>query len=188
MNKVYLAIVTLPLIFTDLHSQTDNGSSICWEESYKLSWADFQGVVPASNSSDNIYAITSCNIVISIQTIGNEFDFKVENKFLKHKSWTTGDLRNFLDHEQLHFDVAELYTRKIRNSIDSLNSIGCDSLALYKNEFDRLFSLKDRLNRLYDEETSYGNDSTAQSRWKHFVMCELRKLDPFASDSESCTR
>lgn len=67
--------------------------------------------------------------------------------------------RRVLDHEQLHFDIKELYARKIRNSI---NKLWYSDLKTKEKIFDSLVNEQRILQDLYDS-----SDYRAESRQKN---------------------
>jgi hypothetical protein len=81
-----------------------------------------------------------------------------------------------LEHEQLHFDIAELAVRKIRKRFDEMTNSctdpgGTESLQHTITEIDR--DLQEE-QRHYDRETSHGTNAAAQDRWKRAIR---RRLD-----------
>ena len=98
--------------------------SMAWNESRKLTWNDFKAnPKPKSNAA----ALTASGITFgySVKTSGQriiDFSVSVEAHFYPDKSWYLKDKGNahILKHEQLHFDITELYTRKFKEQLERL--------------------------------------------------------------------
>lgn len=76
-----------------------------------------------------------------------------------------------LDHEQLHFDIKELYARKIKSSI---NSIWYADSKVKQKLFDSLYSEEKRVQALYDTLQSQSPDRQAeQKKWNQKIRSEL---------------
>ena len=100
------------IIFAQVDSSED---LIEWTESGKLEWSNFQ-CEPDENLKH--IAVTSSYITISFQQVGfSEAKITVRTLFDKTESWVKHEADYILKHEQLHFDIKELYSRKLRKAI-----------------------------------------------------------------------
>lgn len=91
-----------------------------WKPNYKLTFSDFKGQVPTKNAGNVNLATT-----ISFQTTqvnGKVKDFVIYNRFDKSKSWIKSKKQSILDLQQVHFDLSELYARKIRKEVEGLKA------------------------------------------------------------------
>jgi len=84
-----------------------------------------------------------------------------------------------LNHEQLHFDLSEIYARKMRKSFQesnltggSLNSIGNSIFLINYQEFQEN-------QNLYDLETGNGIIEDKQTEWNQKIRNELKKLSRY---------
>ncbi|MDJ1498351.1 DUF922 domain-containing protein [Cytophagaceae bacterium DM2B3-1] len=101
--------------------------------------------------------------------------------FLKKQSWTLDTVsESLLRHEQGHFDIAELYARKIRQTIDSLHKKAVKDPKVYANIIQSFFKERSRVGAIYDRETSHGTDIVEQKRWIQKISFELKRLHNFA--------
>ena len=86
----------------------------------KLGWADFKGAPPGSK---RVAATTASGISYSYTTTGSKgvykLDYKVTAYFYPWQSWYHRELCDsvVLSHEQLHFDISELYARRMREML-----------------------------------------------------------------------
>jgi hypothetical protein len=149
---------------------------ILWNEYYKLGWHDFQG----KRTED---AIGDAGSVVQIKAkpylVKNKVWYEVTALFLRHKSWVSGKSEALLAHEQLHFDIAELYARKIRKKIQAMSSQGNNDIKIYNAAIQELLEESDRLDKQYDTETLHGAMVRKQKTWETKINGELRSLEHF---------
>jgi predicted secreted Zn-dependent protease len=94
--------------------------------------------------------------------------------FVKRTSWKIEAANgNILKHEQGHFDITEVFCRKLKKELSKIiplrSSVQLDVNAL----FQQINLANDRMQEKYDEETDYGRDPKAQRRWSKFIHAEL---------------
>jgi hypothetical protein len=150
----------------------DNNDKILWESERKLVWEDFKG--NADTSMINITALTSYKIEITDLYLEKDVPkYKVSCYFIKSKSWTYANDKQTLVHEQLHFDIAEIFARKIRKAFDSLNIKKCNDINKYEEIYYHLGKVCDSYQDKYDNSV-YFND-IQQKKWEKKVTAELEK-------------
>lgn len=155
-----------------------------WNESYKLSWLDFKD---APNKNVSAVAITASGITFgfSVSTTDDRvvsYTTEVHAHFYSEKSWYKKEQadRHVLGHEQLHFDITELYARKFRQRIDQIkvsHSVRGQLKTLHNAINKELSQLQNR----YDSETNYSRNVDAQTKWKTYIADELEKLSKYKS-------
>lgn len=140
---------------------------ILWTPARKLSWSDFKGR-PSTNSS--AAAITASGITYSFSAQGThdkmELDFKVDAHFYPEKSWYKPKLANptILEHEQLHFDITEVFARKLRRILAETPFTGnakSEVKEIYRNILRELNHYQNQ----YDSETNFSRDTVQQRLW-----------------------
>lgn len=90
----------------------------------------------------------------------------------------TDSLPSIIDHEYVHFAIAELYARKIRKSISELSSKSYPKIIKNVNKiFYELDKEKNSIQIKYDEETNHNRNIREQKRWRTYVMEELKKYN-----------
>lgn len=154
--------------------------SICWDRNRTLKWSDFQG------PPDTVMSIGLAGCGAALQVAGywdkGLPNFLVTNYFKKNSSWTVDTTSSYLlQHEQLHFDIAEVHARKIRKAVDSLRSEGIRNFDPYSDAIQYLLNRKNEINSLYDEETGHSVYRDKQEEWNQKVRDELRCLKEYAT-------
>ena len=155
-------------------------STIEWQSSRKLVWDDFKRAVPAASSAVGFFYDAT------LHCPSPKLEFSVKAYFDPNKSWVRPEMKSdeLLRHEQLHFDLAELYARKFRGEMSEFK-VPCgratptqDAINVEtKSRIDRLFD--ERLKALlheqnrYDSQTANGLDVARQKQWEESVKRRL---------------
>ena len=153
-----------------------------WVEHRTLSWDDFRGDISTAN--DDVAAATHCGIGFktNVPPTGGKPEIIVYNLFYTSGSWVKPDAKipQILAHEQGHFDLCEIYTRKLRERMKSFdpstskNVLNTDDIklalmALY-NEISNEY--EDR-QQAYEQQTTHGTIIAEQRRWQEMIAHEL---------------
>ena len=114
---------------------------------------------------------------------GNAFTFTATSKFDKENSWKR-DVRTaeLLAHEQLHFDLAELYARKMRKHFALLPNacaLSTDEVAAQAREIQDAWGAREEL---YDVESEHSRNRPEQLRWEAMVLKEMAALAKYAQE------
>lgn len=96
--------------------------------------------------------------------------FNCEESYFKRSAWDA----EILEHEQVHFDLSELYARKFRQAIQEQ----AGSYALFKQKHEALYAqFCKELTRKHDAyDTEVYADRTQQGKWTAWVAAELEAL------------
>jgi hypothetical protein len=145
---------------------------IVWNESAPLQWLDFTGTVNAGSPFD---AESFAEVRYSYKfNNSNDFHFEVVANFDKKTSWCKKEYRTqaLLKHEQLHFDIAALYSKKLKEAFDNYRYSND-----YENEINQIFNQQKNdyhaMQKKYDEETSHSLNKEKQNDWEKFIFEQL---------------
>jgi len=143
------------------------GEGVPWREDLRLQWDDFKGkvpvgAVPAATTASGISYSYSANLLHHEVFL----DYEVNAYFYPNESWYRPELcdGNTLAHEQLHFDISELFARKMRNRLDRTSFSDDVKAEVRKIYSDILAELKD-FQAKYDMETNYSRNREKQAEW-----------------------
>jgi hypothetical protein len=171
--------------FNSYESVKLNDSTIYWCDSIKLSLNDFKA---KRSDIDSAYfnafgAVSSISFKFHITNKGDTLLIDVKSAFNRFKSaWFTEKnllegRRDLLLHEQGHFDIAEIFVRRIRKYLSN-------SLLLVENrkQIDekiwQIYLESEELNKRYDNEVK--ENQKAQQNWSNWIKFELDNLKEFA--------
>ncbi|MBF9253993.1 hypothetical protein I2I11_11880 [Pontibacter sp. 172403-2] len=178
--KTAFTIFTLLVCFTAFAQQPQevkNGELIPWSQSNKLKWSDFRGEVNGSSTAATCAVWNS-----SFKYTDGVLECECVNLFDRFQSWTTDTTSTqLLEHEQLHFDISEVFCRKVRKGIVELLATEDISVAAYEALVDSLGNERDCYQALFDKETAYGVYGTKQLKWRKKTDSELDNLNSFAN-------
>jgi len=160
-----------------------NEESMTWTETKKLNWSDFKS---APDPNSDAVALTASGITfgysIRTTTRNRVVDYKatVESHFYPNKSWYLKGKADdhILAHEQLHFDITELYARMFREQLSKLKpnqNLKSQLRRLHKSTNEAL----DKTQKRYDLECNHSMNPEMQKKWELFIELELKKLDMF---------
>ena len=125
-----------------------------WTPNRKLSWADFKAK-PQNNSDAAATTASGISYGFSAEVNGRGetiVNYEVNAYFYPKESWYKPSLANdlILSHEQLHFDIAELFARKMRMQLSKMTftknvkkeikqvyQATLKALQAYQKEYDR---------------------------------------------------
>ena len=157
----------------------DKRDLLFWNEKRNLDWKDFRG---NPDSFSNYAASTFWGISFDTFWKENRGTFVVYTTFNKQKSWAKREPRSerLLNHEQLHYDIAEMYARMLRKAFSEHSF----SQRSFRREVDQLFQLywdacvevQDR----YDHETDHGLNPVIQETYEDWVFEKLESLNEWA--------
>ncbi len=151
---------------------------IKWSENRPLTWEDFKEI---KKNNHWAIALSNCGMNRLSQIVGDSIYFAMEAVFNKDKSWVKSEFKTdrVLNHEQLHFDLAELFARRLRRSISNYyfekNNCNADIDSVF-NENQSQLKL---MNQLYDEETDLSNNVEMQNIWSERNDNELLELEDY---------
>lgn len=157
---------------------------ISWQENKSLTWKDFKGK-PKLNSHAVAETASGISFGFSVKKTNNivvSFSTEVNTYFYPENSWVNPDRATpyILGHEQLHFDITELFARKFRKDISELkvsNSVKDQLQILYQNNQEELGVMQ----RQYDLETNHSKNPEIQNKWQLYIKEELNKLSKYKS-------
>src|SRR5579885_2924178 len=110
-NKLWIISFVFPLT---LQAQNSQDELINWQAGRKLTWNDYYGKPdPASDAA----ASTATYLGIQYSFSNNTFQLKISCSFSKNKSWVRYKNDFVLSHEQGHFDITELFARRLNKAM-----------------------------------------------------------------------
>jgi len=167
------SVVCLLVCFFLNDNKSTTSNELLWHNERKLQWNDFEG---QPKYWSDFAAQTVTTIEQSYTCDADNFELKLIAKFNKTKSWTkTSKSKRILAHEQKHFDLTELYARKMRKAyLELLEPCTMGTTALNKI-YNDLFEELRQLQILYDVETDHGLKTKAQQKWNDFIAEGLNK-------------
>jgi hypothetical protein len=171
MKNIFFALILFAVPISAFMPSKDT-NKIYWSNDVQLRWTDFKG---SPKHIEGIEAFTTTGI-----------DPKVENSklgiycyFEKNTSWRIkkSETEYLLKHEQYHFNITELFARKLRKQIRESN------LSKKGNELQKVINKNAlewaKFEVLYDKETKHSKNTEAQAKWISDIDNQLKELSDF---------
>ena len=174
--KKFLCLISFLVLLSSFYQ--DRKDIIVWQEGKLLTWDDFQGK-PAKRFSA---ASTHYNTFKTTEEKGNKAEVVVEAIFYKNKSWKKMSWCNndVLAHEQKHFDIVELYARKLRKQIlERKYSSYTNVKAVTDSLYDAMDKEMDLFQDKYDDETDASMNGDKQREWNKMIMDGIKGLSAY---------
>ena len=149
---------------------------VSWSGNRRLTWDDFQ-CVPVRNTE--AVALTSTSLGISYRVKDNQFVYDITCSFSKEHSWGLLKTPYILAHEQGHFDITEIYARKLHHELQmyrfNTKTFKRDINTIYQ----RIVKEKEAFQEQYDRETDHSRKKARQEEWLVRIEALLDDTAPF---------
>lgn len=149
-----------------------------WSPAQRLTWADY--LASPSETSDAA-AITSTALGIEYHIRNNALTYKISCRFSKTRSWGRFKTAYILQHEQGHFDITEIFARKLAKEIKEYKF----NPKKYQDDLGKIYQKvmaeKEEYQNKYDLETDYSRNKEKQAQWLQKIAAELEEMDGFAA-------
>ena len=167
---------------------------ILWQENKKLKIQDFKADNKDTikvNRQQFLGAISAIRIEYSsFQRNKNSVpDFSIKTYFDPNESWMLLKNDYVLQHEQIHFDLTELYARKMRKSVESLRQKNVTNISIYRKKIQHWNAMKEKASNQFDADNQdyyikigqkiLFQKNPKQEAWKKKVDRELFQYNLF---------
>ena len=205
-------LVLAPAVSADQHEPpgepdpAEPKPPIEWDKARPLTWEDFAGPVPPTAPEDiDAAAVSGTSFKWSFTgpctfnakskkwtcTLG-KLTFTAIAVFDPNTSWVRpgGQTAELLKHEQLHFDISEIFAREKRKEMaklakEKLKGMGATAQAAttdlenklkarIKKICDKIKKKEDAMQTKYDKETDHGRKAAEQAKWEAKVARLLK--------------
>lgn len=171
----YLWILLFPIASL---AQDRNEETIAWAPARKLAWTDFKANPdPASDAA----ASTTTLIGIEYNIANNNLTYNINCRFSKDRSWGLHKTPYILAHEQGHFDIAEIFARKLHKAMSEYNFDKKSFQKDLKRIYQDIMKEKEEWQEKYDKETRHSINKQKQAEWLEKIETTLNELVAFAS-------
>jgi hypothetical protein len=135
---------------------------IPWLDDHRLSWEDFQGE-PRKNT--DAVASTSTSLGIAYQVKNSTLSYQITCKFSRIKSWGLVKTDYILAHEQGHFDITELFARKLHQELQDYRFNKRTFRKDVNDIYQRIVKEKEAFQAAYDGQTDHSRNRRQQMQW-----------------------
>ncbi len=151
--------------------------NIPWLDERLLTWDDFE-CAPKKNTE--AIASTSTSLGIAYQLRNGKLSYQVTCNFSKKQSWGWVKTDYILAHEQAHFDITEIYARKLHAAMAEYKF----NRSTYREDINKIYNKvvweKESFQNTYDFETDHSRKKRVQFEWLNKIDDLLEKTWPYA--------
>ena len=125
-------------------------------------------------------ALTSTNIKIDFGYKNETLQYHIRCRFDKNKSW--GRVKNdyILSHEQAHFDIAEIFARKLNKKMSEYKFDKDNYKTDLKKVYQDITREKEAFQDQYDNETDHSRKKEEQLSWLTKIKNMLEELKDYS--------
>lgn len=160
-----------------IHSLEETAEYLPWANARPLTWDDF--LCEPKRNTDAV-ALTITALGISYNVSNNHLNYEITCSFSKVKSWGILKTPYILAHEQGHFDITEIYARKLHKELldykFNRRTFRQDVNIIY----DRVVKEKENLQFAYDGLTDHSRNKTVQKEWLEKIQELLIQTEAYA--------
>lgn len=162
---------------TVIISAKNNNELIPWTPYEKLTWDDF--LCEPLRGTDAV-ASTSTSLGIAYQMKNGRLAYQITCNFSKTKSWGLIKTDYILAHEQGHFDITEIFARKLNEALQNYQFNRRTFKPDINNIYQSIVSQKEEYQKMYDDETNHSRNRKMQYEWFDKIQQMLDETAPFA--------
>ena len=172
-------LVRITSLVSDGGVVKNDPDTIHWSKNYKLSWEDFKG---KDLINSPFSAQSNCLYTLEQRPIFNKDSLTIHVMlrpcFTRKSSWVHPDALQdtLLMHEQLHFDLCELYGRIFRKNIAGLTINAMNFDKEISQVFNEMWTQYSAEQEKYDLETNHGTITEMQIKWIRETEKRLNEL------------
>ena len=188
----FLLALTFCLFSVFLFSQET--TAIEYSPSGAFNWSIFKGKVNPHHIAEmgkNTGAVTVSSLSYKSELRGRSARIKISALFLPYKSWTRypklEHAEEALNHEKRHFDICEIYARKIRQEISNARFNRYNFNVEVGSIFKKLVTEYRAMQTRYDHETRHSVDKEQQKKWNTYIDSQLASLSDYSHSTVAVT-
>jgi hypothetical protein len=171
-------LTSLLFVFVLCSFDRSNSSLIDWSKERRLTWSDFKAS-PDPSSPNAALTGTSIKFDFSYSS-AKGFQYHISCQFDKTKSWGRVKNEYILMHEQGHFDIAEIYARKLCKALREYQPDVEKANKEVNKIYEKVMNELTKTQKEYDRETNFSINKEIQMEWLKKIDDELKSLQAYA--------
>lgn len=165
--------------FKKIHSVKESEDYIPWTGTRRLTWEDF--LCEPKRNTDAV-ALTSTALGISYKMNNSQLNYEITCSFSKTKSWGLLRTTYILSHEQGHFDITEIFARKLHKELVDYNRTF--NRRTYRQDvnliYNRIVKEKEAFQEAYDSQTDHSRNKRVQQQWLETIDGVLLETEHYS--------
>ena len=186
--------LVLLFVFASFALFSQNSADVAYSSNSPFNWEMFKGKINPNHLDEmgkNTGAVTVSSLTYETEVRGKNATVKVSALFHPFESWTRypklDNPDEALNHEKRHFDICEIYARKIRKALSSSRYYQSN----FNEELSDLFKKTVKEYReeqmRYDKDTKHSIDQEQQKKWDAKIDSRLTELSKYSNSKVAVT-
>lgn len=152
-----------------------------WSDTLSLSWNDYKGGITDTTR----FVSTNCGLSCIPQIVGDTASITVIAYMDKNKSWYRKKYADdaLLLHEKGHFDLTEIFARKMKKRVLAERMRKKEFIAEVKIIYEKTWNDLQQQHQAYDKATGEGTVEFAQRTWQNYIKENLVMYYPYAQQT-----
>ncbi|HVZ55504.1 MAG TPA: DUF922 domain-containing protein [Chitinophagaceae bacterium] len=160
----------------------ETGNYIAWSSARRLQWSDYRGRPdPRSDAA----ASTSTEIGFEYRIRNGVPSYTLFCHFSPSRSWGRYRTSYILAHEQGHFDITEIFARRLFQALKETPF----HEGSFRRDVERLYTsiMQDRehMQQAYDQQTDYSRNQVQQEAWLKKIGDMLHQTETYAGYAQN---
>jgi uncharacterized protein DUF922 len=156
----------------------ESAEEIPWVSERRLTWEDYL-CEPVKNT--DAVASTSTSLGIAYQVLNSRLTYHITCGFSKKKSWGLVRTNYILAHEQGHFDITEIFARKLYEALQNYQF----NRKSFKRDINQIYQSvvkqKEEFQEMYDGDTDHSRNRKIQYEWLDRIDKMLGETDIYSN-------
>lgn len=141
---------------------SDREELIKWSAGKRLTWADYKA---RPNPESDAAATTTTVLEVEYNFSNNQFGYVIKSRFSRTRSWGLHKTDYILSHEQGHFDIAEVFARKLHKKLSEYKFNRKTYQKDLRKIYEDITEEKEETQNDYDKETRHSINKERQAEW-----------------------
>jgi predicted secreted Zn-dependent protease len=158
-RSLLIFILAIPSV---LFAQKSNEELLEWNADRQLGWSDYKS---KPNPESDAAASTTTYLSVEYNITSTRFSYKIKSYFSKTRSWGLHKTDYILSHEQGHFDIAEVFARKLHKKLSEYKF----NKKTYQKDLQKIYEEvtkeKSDTQNEYDRQTNHSINKEKQAEW-----------------------
>jgi len=187
-------LFVFPFVFASIALFSQSSADVAYSSNGPFNWEMFKGKINPNHLDEmgnNTGAVTVSSLTYETEVRGKNATVKVSALFHPFESWTRypklDNPDEALNHEKRHFDICEIYARKIRKALTSTHFYRGN----FNEELSSLFKKTVKEYReeqvKYDKDTKHSTDNEQQKKWDAKIDSRLAELSKYSPSTVAVT-
>ncbi len=179
----YFLLLLFIASFSLSNAQSVNSTySLVWRPKPKLMWRDYKAKAKKKYKEP---AYSYVSLTYDFRPRGKYYEVNIHAYFRKDMSWVKEENKSdfLLKHEQGHFDICELVSRRFRKEISDTSLTDQNYASVTRDLINKYKTMNADLQAEYDRETENSSNVEEQLRWSDRIESMINALEEY-SDSD----